>query len=203
METNSVSNSQQTSQSSSSQLNSALGRDEFLKILVAQLENQDPTSPMDNSQFISQMAQFSTLEQMQQMSTAFSYTQAYALLGKSVSAQVTGDDGLPMTVSGTVKGVVTISGLPYLNIDGDYVSMTAPLSVGGQSADEALLQGAAMIGKYVTGTYMDASNAKKTISGTVDRLAIQNGSPVLYVGGHAVKLADITEIAASAPVPVG
>lgn len=50
--------------------NSALGKDAFLQILVTQLQNQDPTQPMDDKEFISQMAQFSSLEQMQNMTTA-------------------------------------------------------------------------------------------------------------------------------------
>lgn len=45
-----------------------LGKDEFLKILMTQLKNQDPTNPMDDRQFVSQMAEFSSLEQMMNMS---------------------------------------------------------------------------------------------------------------------------------------
>ena len=45
-----------------------LGKDEFLKILMVQLQNQDPTNPMDDREFIAQMAQFSSLEQMMNMS---------------------------------------------------------------------------------------------------------------------------------------
>lgn len=50
--------------------NSSLGKDAFLKILITQLQNQDPTSPMDDKEFIAQMAQFSSLEQMQNMTKA-------------------------------------------------------------------------------------------------------------------------------------
>ncbi|MGN7478525.1 flagellar hook assembly protein FlgD [Solibacillus silvestris] len=50
--------------------NGALGKDAFLKILITQLQNQDPTSPMDDKEFIAQMAQFSSLEQMQNMTKA-------------------------------------------------------------------------------------------------------------------------------------
>lgn len=50
--------------------NSQLGKDAFLQILIKQLQHQDPTSPMDDKEFISQMAQFSSLEQMQNMTSA-------------------------------------------------------------------------------------------------------------------------------------
>ncbi|MGY0691562.1 flagellar hook assembly protein FlgD [Virgibacillus sp. FSP13] len=47
-----------------------LGKDEFMKILMTQLQNQDPTNPMDDREFISQMATFSSLEQMMNMTNS-------------------------------------------------------------------------------------------------------------------------------------
>ncbi|MFC4404576.1 flagellar hook assembly protein FlgD [Gracilibacillus xinjiangensis] len=57
-------------QSTVKEHNETLGKDEFLKILMTQLQNQDPLNPMDDKEFISQMATFSSLEQMMQMNKA-------------------------------------------------------------------------------------------------------------------------------------
>ena len=82
-----------TTKSSTSKANDELGKDEFMKLLLAQLQNQDPMEPMKDEQFIAQMAQFNALEQMQTVNktltsvlNAQQLASASALIGKTISA---------------------------------------------------------------------------------------------------------------------
>src|SRR5690554_4087387 len=77
-----------------------LGKDEFMKILVTQLQNQDPLSPMADTDFIAQMAQFSTLEQMQSLNSSYTFGQAYNLIGKNVYSTTTDDQGVAQEIFG-------------------------------------------------------------------------------------------------------
>lgn len=86
----------------------SLGKDDFLKMLVTQLKNQDPLKPMDDTAFVAQMAQFSSLEQMQNMNSATLATQANGMIGKTVTW--TDDDNVVQ--SGKVTAVKFTTGNP-------------------------------------------------------------------------------------------
>jgi flagellar basal-body rod modification protein FlgD len=95
------------------------GIQDFLKILVAQLGNQDPLKPMDNTEFVTQLAQFTSLQQTQEMNdklgsllSAQASMQSVGLLGKTVD--VTTETGTAAT--GTVSGLSFTSGSPRLTI---------------------------------------------------------------------------------------
>jgi len=101
--------------------NGALGKDAFLKMFVAQLSHQDPMNPMQDAEFMGQMASFSTLEQVsnlaaanQQIASHLASTSAVGLIGRTVT-YVDADD-VPHT--GTVEKVTTTDGKPYLTVDG-------------------------------------------------------------------------------------
>ncbi len=97
----------------------ALGKDDFLNLLVTQLKYQDPLNPTDDKEFIGQMAQFSALEQMQNLNTSFSATKAFSLIGKNVTAYVADEtSGSISEVSGDVAGIRLISGKYYAVING-------------------------------------------------------------------------------------
>ena len=98
-----------------------LDKNDFLEILMTQLTHQDPTEPMDDKEFIAQMAQFSTLEQMTNMNTEFSKltsalssNQALNLLGRTVDII----DGETL-VSGKVEEV-TGQDVPMVFVNGSY-----------------------------------------------------------------------------------
>jgi flagellar basal-body rod modification protein FlgD len=96
-----------------------LGKDDFLNLLVTQLRYQDPMSPMDDKEFIGQMAQFSGLEQMQNMSKGFSALKSYSLIGKYIEGSIKDNtSGETQVVRGRVDGVRVDGDKTYVVTEG-------------------------------------------------------------------------------------
>ena len=107
---------------SSSAINSASDiQMNYMKLLITQLQNQNPLEPLDNNDMASQLAQFSQLQQLETMNTSFadilSTTErnyANSLIGKEISFESEGDAGIQEITSGIVEEVIN-------NLDGQTV----------------------------------------------------------------------------------
>ena len=118
---------------------SSMGKDSFLKLLVTQLQHQDPTRPMEDREFISQMAQFSSLDQMTNMNnemknvaTRSAASEAYSMLGKRIEAY---DETTERTITGTVSSVIRKGGEVMLKVGREEVPLASVHSVS-ESRDE-------------------------------------------------------------------
>jgi flagellar basal-body rod modification protein FlgD len=182
--------------------NGALGKDAFLKILITQLQNQDPTSPMDDREFIAQMAQFSSLEQMQNMTQAMenllssqqetqlmSYTN---FVGKEVKwhelTEELDEKQVPITKEGTgvIKELKFSNGEPtFVLEDGKELSpgnISSILSSNTTQESNPIVAASQLIGKSVKYTSEDA-----VIEALIESI-LTNQSGIQYILNNGTRL---------------
>ncbi len=100
--------------------NSSLDKDAFLQLLVAQMQYQDPLEPTSNTEYMAQLAQFSTVEELQNVNSTISNSQAMSLTGQYVILNVPDAAGNINPVSGIVDYVTMSEGKTYLHIGDEY-----------------------------------------------------------------------------------
>jgi len=121
---NIISNTKSTTKDASK----TLGKDDFLKILITQLQHQDPSQPLEDKEFIAQMAQFTSLEQLSNMNTemkALRQTMGLspAFIGKDISWSKTDSLGNTVVNSGLVTGLTYKDGIQYATVGEEEVSL--------------------------------------------------------------------------------
>lgn len=133
MDVNALYSISNTTQSSTAASSNNLDKNAFLKILMAQLSNQDPLGNQDNSQYIAQMAQFSALEQSQNMNASMEkmlisqkVTEGSMMIGKNVVFSENNDS----YIQGTVKGLIIEQGKVYLNTENGIYDIDNVIGVG-------------------------------------------------------------------------
>lgn len=115
--------SQNSLKNTSKTSDSGMDKDAFLQLLVAQMKYQDPLEPTSNTEYISQYAQFSQVEQMQNMAASTDLARASSLVGEEVYIKTTTSTGDTKYVQGKVDYVVYENGKAYLSIDEELYSL--------------------------------------------------------------------------------
>jgi flagellar basal-body rod modification protein FlgD len=182
----------------------------FLKLMIAQLQNQDPMNPTDNNQLLQQVNEIRTIGATDKLTTTLdsvltgqNLTSAMALVGKPVSALSDSNQ----KVSGVVDHVDVVGGAPKLSVGGQTVSLNNVSSVlsdattglngtmNNMLVEQNVMSALSLIGKQINGT----SDSNQAVSGVVSRVSVIGGSPKVYVGDQTVSLNNITDVLSPTP----
>ncbi len=194
----------ESSQSNSKSKVSNLGVDSdmFLKLLVAQFQYQNPLEPQTDTQFVSQLAQMTTLEEMRDMSGSMAASQAYGLVGKYAHAQTIDTAAGSRTEHfGIIHSILYKNGAYYALIGekavdiGDIRQIMDPDML---DNDTSIADAANLIGKIVTGTYEDEEGQTRTITGRVEGISSENGRLSVKIGDVLLPLDAIVNVSQTA-----
>ncbi len=196
----------------------AMGKTDFLKLLVAQLQHQDPLQPMNNTEFVAQLAQFSSLEQqieanqnlalLQVGQAAMTNSQVASLIGKEVEAK---GGAVQLAKKGSTASLnFTLPGAAMevtIQIKDGKGNLIRTLKVPNMNAglNSITWDGKDSMGNPMTaGTYSLSYSAKDAagkslavsskFSGMVTGVTYENGIPVLEIGTAKVKVGDVIAV---------
>ncbi len=202
--------------SSNTDMNEVLGKDDFLKLLITQLSNQDPMEPLDNNQFIAQMTQFSSLEQLQGIKSGIETSLMLdQSLNNAMSTTLLGRDVMLQGNVINVSNGTSHSGGFYAATDGKAVVSIKDGTGNVISTIDIDVEKAGFIdipwdfkdssgndvhdGMYsFEVSFTDSSGSKIDVSpyieGTVTAVKFMGGNALLEVGGMEYNLSQVIEI---------
>ncbi|MFV0502712.1 MAG: flagellar hook assembly protein FlgD [Lachnospirales bacterium] len=175
-----------------------LDKNAFLNLLVTQLKYQDPTNPVEDKEFIAQMAQFTTLEEMQNMNATLSKAESFSMIGKYVVGEyVDSATGETVVKEGRVEGVTMSGNTALLTIGDTDMPAEAVKMVFEDYTDlgilndirDALLtsENTGLVGKTIQAIITNEDGEQVDyVEGVVDYIKFENGSVVLSVGNKNV-----------------
>jgi flagellar hook assembly protein FlgD len=159
-----------------------LGKDEFLKLLITQLQHQDPTQPMEDKEFIAQLAEFSTLEQMQQLNTAM--TGVNETLVENNGILTDGFLGMASGISDMTSGISSMITGQNTMTNGIAMMISQMLYT------TSITQGTAILGREVDYETEDG----ETRTGVVGALRLVDGEYKAVVGEDTVLMDQIVTV---------
>lgn len=167
---------------------SDLGKDAFLQLLVTQMKYQDPLDPVDNSEMLAQLAQFSALEQMNNVAKASQNQLANSMLGKYVMYTYTSSStGETFSLIGKVDYVKVNGNEPTLGIGEHTVALDDVVQVVDESNIETTTTAFQLLGKTVLGKFKRTNTTTGeeetvTVEGEVLGITMKDGKPYMIIG---------------------
>ena len=189
----------QTSGSSSDQSKtskgSALSKDDFLQLLVAQMKYQDPMEPTSNTEYVSQFAQYSQVEELQNMSNTMGIQRATGLVGQAVRIATTSTAGDTNYITGMVDYVSISGGKAYLAVNNNLYPVEDLDTVIDTEASETSLQRAiSLTGKAVKMATVDSSGKTEYVTGVVDYVSVSKGIAYVSINNKSYPASDLEEV---------
>ena len=181
-----------------------ISQETFLKLLLAEMSNQDPLEPTTNTEFISQLAQFSSMQYMQDSSKYAMATYASSLVGKTVSASKFDGPDLIMK-TGVVQSVKYQNNTYIVTIDGEDFDISKVTSIvdgsasGTQTPDslaDRIARASQMVGMYawVKTGQTAADGSELFVQGFIESIIVKDGEIKIVIGGEAYSMEDIDEL---------
>ncbi len=179
---------------------SQLNYEQFMKLLVVQLQNQNPLEPMNDRDFYAQMAQLGQVQGMEKLQQSMDVTKAQSLMGKTVTATLsTNSDGTQQNVSGTVTRLTSKSDGYYVGLqtaDGGFAEAKLD-SIKTIEPTQDFTQLAGLIGKNAKGMLV-TNGVPKEIAGEIVGIDTSTGTSNLRIksssGIVSVPLSNVTNI---------
>jgi len=200
-----------TSTATTNTAKNTLGKDSFMKMMIAQLQNQDPLNPMDGTAFVAQLAQFTSLEQLQNLNDVMSALPGY--LNNFSNAQMANLIGDEATAAGNVLNVTGSATKISYQLPSDIQSGTVKIFNSNGALVDTVRIGSQKTGLQSTtwnssqqspGNYtyevsaVDRSGAEvkvnKMISGQITGVSFKDGKSYLTINGQQVAFSDVATI---------
>jgi len=189
------------------QASSELDKNAFLTLLITQMKYQDPLNPTEDKEFLAQMAQFTSLEQMQNMNKLTGQSQAFNLVGKTVMGTSYNAETMKYTdFEGRVANAVIKGGEAYLVVNGLEVKLSEVSRVSEDEYQMGLLetmngniftqQALDLVGRTIQAiTFNSAGEADGFVEGKVEYIRFTGSTPILVVGDKEVFPQEVVSVA--------
>ncbi len=188
---------------------STLNTTDFLQLLAAQMSNQDVMNPTDNTEFVSQMAQFSSLQAMDSLSqtataqySASLSSYSADLVGKRVLVARYDDSGNYVEEQGVVDSVSFGSGTYSLKINGKDYDLSSVMEVLTDSGASSYQYAASLVGKNVTVSEKDSTGKLAEVTGVVTGCSFESGNASIMINGKSYALSSVTKVLADSGATV-